>query len=233
MKNVISGFKFGMMLQFAIGPITLLIFQISVASGFLMGLMGMIGAGLADASLVAAAILGIGALLKANRWLQVYMKVFGGLVMIGFGALMVLSSLGINFMPTMNLVDGSHFDSVMLKIFVLTIASPMTILFWTGVFASKVADEELHTQDLWLFGFGAVMTTVVFQTLVAAIGSGFKVFLGPELLMTLNILVGCVLILFGIKLFMKDQPKEESQRLSQTVDKGRFPSSVKKHATSP
>ena len=208
MKTFISGFKFGMMLQFAIGPITLLIFQIAVSEGFFAGIQGMIGAGIADALFVAAAILGLGAILNRRRDLQRYMKSFGGFVMLGFGILMISSSLAVNLVPEQKLVNGDSIDSIIMKVFILTMANPMTVLFWTGVFAGKIAEQNMHIRDLWIFGIGAVMTTVFFQSLVAGAGSLLQVFLGPAIMLLLNILVGIMLIKFGVGLFLDKKDNE-------------------------
>ncbi len=207
MKALISGFKFGMMLQFAIGPITLFVFQVSVASGFGAGVMGMIGATLADALFVAAAILGLGAVIHNYVGLQKYMKLFGAIIMVIFGTYIVLSSLGLQVLSAPNSLDAGSYDSIILKVFILTIANPMTVLYWTGIFATQIIEKQMHTKDLWIFAFGAVATTAMALTLVAAVGSGLKVFVGPTVLTVLNVLVGIVLVVFGVKILDKKKDK--------------------------
>ena len=207
MKALISGFKFGLMLQFAIGPITLFVFQVSVASGFGAGIMGMIGATIADALFVAAAILGLGAVMHKTIGLQKYMQLFGAIIMVFFGTYIILSSLGIQLLPALNLVDAGAYDSIVLKVFILTLANPMTVLYWTGVFATQIIEKKMLTKDLWIFGFGAVATTAIALTLVSAVGSGLKVFVGPMVLTALNVLVGIVLVVFGVKLLDKKKDK--------------------------
>lgn len=207
MKALISGFKFGMMLQFAIGPITLFVFQVSVASGFGAGMLGMMGATLADALFVAAAILGLGAVVHKYVGLQKYMKLFGAVIMVCFGFYIILSSLGVQLLPTMTVANVGSKDSIILTVFIITIANPMTVLYWTGVFATQIIEKKMHTKDLWIFGFGAVATTAIALTLVAAVGSGLKVFVGPTVLTVLNVFVGIVLVVFGVKLLDKKKEK--------------------------
>ena len=45
---IAKGFRFGLLLQFALGPMTLLIFQIAVASGFAVAIQGVVGVTLVD-----------------------------------------------------------------------------------------------------------------------------------------------------------------------------------------
>jgi len=207
MKALISGFKFGMVLQLAIGPITLFVFQVSVASGFGAGIMGMMGATLADALYVAAAILGLGAVVHKYVGLQKYMKLFGAVIMVCFGFYIILTSLGVQLLPTMTASNVGSKDSIILTVFIITIANPMTVLYWTGVFATQIIEKKMHRKDLWIFGLGAVATTAIALTLVAAVGSGLKVFVGPRVLTVLNVLVGIVLVVFGVKLLDKKKEK--------------------------
>lgn len=203
MKKIIDGFRFGMLLQLAVGPITLLIFQTSVSQGFLDGLQAMLGAGLADALFVGAAILGLGSLMTKYPRLRYMMTWFGGLVLIIFGTRLILSLVNVEVVPSLNingdrLVDASPF----IRIFLLTLANPLTVVFWTGVFGARVAKNQWEARDLWLFGGGAVSATLFFQSLVVILGLVIKVFL-PDLMMAyLNGGVGLVLIYFGIKLLL-------------------------------
>jgi threonine/homoserine/homoserine lactone efflux protein len=77
---MIKGFKFGMVLQFAVGPVCLFLFQTSVAHGLGPAMKGVIGVSLVDALYIAAAILGLGALLRARPRLQSSIQIFGGIV---------------------------------------------------------------------------------------------------------------------------------------------------------
>lgn len=197
-ETIIGGLKFGMVLQFAIGPITILILQIAIFGGFFEGMMAVFGAFLADTLFVMLAILGIGAFIKQYPKQFTLLKWFGAVVMIIFGLSMVLSVFEVQLLPSIQLVDGSQLTTSLLKVFVLTIANPMTILFWTGVFATKIDDLT----SPWLFGSGAVIATLFFQTFVVIAGVGLNLVVNDVILLVLNGLVGIVIIGFGIKLII-------------------------------
>ena len=69
-----SGFRFGTVLQVAIGPICLFIFQTAAKSGVAAGLAAALGVTLADMIYITAAIYGVGALLerseRARTWFR-------------------------------------------------------------------------------------------------------------------------------------------------------------------
>lgn len=61
---IIKGFKFGMLLQIAVGPICLFVFQTAAAHGFTSAMSGVIGVTLIDALYILAAICGLGTLIE-------------------------------------------------------------------------------------------------------------------------------------------------------------------------
>jgi len=54
-----------------------------------------------------------------------------------------------------------------------------------------------------MFGVGAVLSTFLFLNIIAIIGQFTKNFLAIKYIMYLNIIVGVVLIYFGLKLVLK------------------------------
>ena len=57
--------------------------------------------------------------------------------------------------------------------------------------------------DLKYFGFGCVLSTLFFLSLVSAVGAFSQVILPQIMINALNVIVGCVMISFGIKNAMK------------------------------
>lgn len=78
-----------------------------------------------------------------------------------------------------------------------------TILFWAGVFSTKMAEENMDKPGMYLFGLGAVLSTVFFLTVVSILGHSIHTFLSLEIIRWLNVLVGFLLIFFGIKTAVK------------------------------
>lgn len=195
---LVKGLRFGMLLQFAIGPITLLLFQIGAVSGFATAMTGVAGVTLVDALFVIAAISGVGMVLKRHTGIEKGMKIFGAVVMMVFGLSIILESFGLTIIPSLNL--AAQTKNAFIRTAFLTAANPMTILFWAGVFSGKIVEDDLKKRDMVSFGAGAVLSTLLFQTFVSWVGSTMKLFLNDSILLVLNVTVGLVLVIFGMKM---------------------------------
>lgn len=208
---IFKGVKFGMILQLALGPITLFILNVAISSGFTTAIQGVLGVTIVDGLFVLAALLGIGALLNKNENIKKRLSIGGAIIMMVFGLNIILSSFGINLIPNLNFnsVGSEH---AFIKAIILTSANPMTILFWAGVFSTKVVEENMSKKDMYLFGLGAVITTPFSLTLISIFGSTIKVFINNDILLILNIAVGLLLMAFAIKLLVSNTTK--SNKLS-------------------
>jgi threonine/homoserine/homoserine lactone efflux protein len=92
---------------------------------------------------------------------------------------------------------------VFFRAIILTGSNPLTIFFWAGVFSSKVAEENMKRNDVYLFGFGAVVSTIFFLTMIALIGSFAKELFSTNVIQILNIAIGFLLIYFSIRMILK------------------------------
>jgi threonine/homoserine/homoserine lactone efflux protein len=81
----------------------------------------------------------------------------------------------------------------------LTLSNPLTIIFWTGVFSTRVVDDGMSKRDMYVFGTGAVLSTALFLTSVSYLGAIAGVFVTSGLMQAMNGLVGLVLIGFSVK----------------------------------
>ena len=122
-----KGFRFGMMLQLAVGPIALFIFQVAVNSTFFDAFTGCIGVALVDLLYIVLAILGIGILLERYSGVKKALKYFGGIVLVIFGLSILLGAVGISILPSIS--AGAGVKNVFLKSIILTISNPLTIIF--------------------------------------------------------------------------------------------------------
>lgn len=195
----LKGFRFGMLLQIAVGPVCLFIFQTAVASGLISAITGVIGVTIIDSLFILAAILGIGALLDKYNNVKKIIKYFGAIVLIVFGLSNIIGVIGISIIPSMNFLTTQSVDSVFIKTLILTLSNPLTILFWAGVFSSKLVEENMNKSSMYLFGIGAVISTIIFLTFISFIGYFANVFFTSTILNFLNVFVGLVLIAFGVK----------------------------------
>ncbi|MBU5226809.1 LysE family translocator [Clostridium senegalense] len=197
-----KGLKFGMLLQLAIGPVCIFILQMASLKGFYIAETGVLGVTIVDGLYIFAAILGIASIIE-KRKVKVGLKIFGAIILIIFGLSTVLGQFDINFIPSLSLQGAGNSNSVFLKSIILTASNPLTIVFWAGVFSTKIIEENMKRKDIYIFGIGALMATLSFLTLVAVVGTFTKVFLPAYVIQILNIIVGVLLIYFGVKMALK------------------------------
>lgn len=205
---ILKGFRFGILLQFAVGPVCLFLFQTAVSSGLQPALTGVIGVSLADGLYIALAIFGLGALIRKNTRLQNSFRRFGATIVILFGLSTLLGAFGISILPSLPL-QTAGIQSIFVKALLLTLSNPMTILFWTGVFSAKIAEDKLNKKAITAFGLGAVLSTLVFLSSVSFLGSRIAGFLTPNLLLVFNTAVGIILMGFGLKILLASTERKK------------------------
>lgn len=199
---VFKGFKLGMLLQLAIGPVCIFIFQMASLNGFFITEMGVLGAALVDGFFIVAAILGIASIIDRKN-VKMFLKIFGAIIMFIFGLSTILNQVNINFLPTLNMHDISTSSNAFGNAIIITVSNPLTIIFWAGIFSTKVVEENIKRQDMYSFGFGALLATIFFLTLINLMGNFFKMFFSAIFIQILNIIVGFLLMYFGIKMILK------------------------------
>lgn len=193
---ILKGFKFGMLLQLAIGPVCVFIFQMAALKGFYTGEMGALGVTLIDGLFIIVAILGIASIIDREN-IKVCLKIFGALVLVVFGISTILDQFHIIFLPSLGIYNIPSSSGVFTRAIIITVSNPLTIIFWAGIFSTKLSEENIRKQDICLFGFGALLSTIFFLTLIALIGSFAKAFLSINIIQILNIIVGFLLICFA------------------------------------
>ena len=195
---VAKGFRFGMLLQIAIGPVCLLILQTAIASGFSTAESGVLAVVLVDTLFIFAAIWGIGMFFNRFPQTKAVLKIFGGLVLILFGLSSILGVYGISLFSGLNLNAYADKQSFFFTMLLLTLSNPLTILFWAGVFSTKLAEENFQRNQAYAFGSGAVLSTAVFLSLVSFLGSLANTYISSTFIQILNFIVGLVLVSFGL-----------------------------------
>lgn len=199
---IAKGFRFGMLLQLAIGPVCLFIFKVGGNAGIINALSAVMGVALIDGLYILLAVLGVAAFIS-NPKVECLFAVLGALVVGFVGLETILDALGMPLLQGLVLFDpikpaGSFWGGA-----VLTASNPLTILFWAGVFSNKIAFEQLNGKEISCFGLGCVLSTLLFLTLTAFIGSLTRHFISPNIVSVLNIIVGLALIYFAYTMLMR------------------------------
>jgi threonine/homoserine/homoserine lactone efflux protein len=196
-KVLLKGLGTGVILQLAIGPIFLYIINIVLQKDIINAFAAIAAVTIVDLLYISLAIVGIGKLLEQRKVKRV-LGIVSAVVLILFGLYMIKSSL---FSPTNNntFFVESSLSASFLSTFVLTIASPLTIIFWTSVFAAKALELSLTTKELLGFGIAAGSATPLFLSSAVIIINQVKSSIPAVIFQLANIFVGLILIIYGIK----------------------------------
>ena len=199
---VIKGLKFGMILQLAVGPMCLLVLNTSVDHGLLSGFSLVLAIALIDALYITLSGLGASAIISKDK-VKLIVKIFGCIILVFFGLNTILGVFDISIMPNISLFSNYKSTNLFLQGIILTASNPLTIIFWGGVFTTQIADNNLTRFQLFLFGAGCVLSTLIFLSGIALFGYFIGSFIPDIIIKILNVLVGAFLVFFGVKLLVK------------------------------
>ena len=167
MKKNIEGLKFGLLLQFAVGPMCLMVFNTAQNTGFFVAMSLVIAIALVDAFYILLASLGASKLLE-NEKVEKVVKIVGAIVLMIFGLNIILNVFGINIIPGLNL--NSNSSSAFIQGIILTLSNTITIVFWGSILTTKIIEEKFKKKELIIFSVGLVSATLFFLTTVAILG---------------------------------------------------------------
>lgn len=201
---ILKGFKFGIIIQLAVGPVCLFIFNQASEKGLVIALVGVIGVAIVDLMYIMLSIWGIRSFIENKK---VILKYFGSIVLVSFGIKTIVDAISSGEVRQVYIDEYSYIKSFITSI-ILTGSNPLTIVFWAGVFSTKVSEENLNRKDEIKFGVGAVLATLIFLSAISVIGQFTHTFLEENYISILNIIVGIFLCIFGLRLILK---KEKSK----------------------
>lgn len=194
LKSAYSGFKFGLLLQVAVGPVFLYILNLSLSSSFLHTLNGIIGIVVADSFYIVLALFGMAKIFTKKN--QNLLNKIGSLILITFGLNLLLRNFNI---PVDDLLSNHKISlgSSFLNGIILTLSNPLSIVFWLGVFSERLGDNNFKENSF--FAFGSVLSTFVFLFCLSLISKIILPFISTWWLSKLNIFVGIFFLYFGGK----------------------------------
>ncbi len=195
MKIFKNGLSTGLLLQLAIGPVFFFIVNLTIQRTILDGLVAVLAVTIVDYIYITLAILGVGKLLE-NKKIKKTFGLISSIVLIIFGWIIIKGVIGSDIDTNANATSSNLLTSFT-SVFILTISSPLTIVFFTSLFATKAVELNYTKRELLIFGLSTGSATFLFLgasvILFSIIGSAVPVML----IKLLNILVGLVLIGYG------------------------------------
>jgi len=207
---ILKGLQFGMLLQFAVGPMCLMVFNASTTYGFVSSLALVFAIALIDAVYIVLSSVGVAAIINRAK-VKSAIKLGGCLVLVLFGANIISGAFNLSFLPDIALFSNASSENLFVQGLLLTASNPLTIVFWSGMFSTQMIENGWNKKQLFFFGAGCVMATIIFLAMIAFLGSTLGGFLPQAIIRFLNVAVGIVLIFFGIRmLWKKDKPSENA-----------------------
>ena len=119
-----------------------------------------------------------------------------------FGFLLIKDVLNNEIVNSVD-INSSNLVNSFVSVLFITISSPMTILFFTGLFMAKASEYNYTRKDLFIFGFGVGFATFLFMTIAVVVTSIFAGVISVKLVQILNIVVGILLISYGLIRLLK------------------------------
>ena len=198
MSDFSEGLGFGLLLQVSVGPVCIAVLHKGIAQGFQHAFSMVWGVALVDALYIVLSVLGVSALLQVSA-VQSVVGIVGALLLFWFGVRYLRAPADVR--------QREHLSHSLFKSFSfgagLTLTNPLTILFWGAVLGTMMVTQNFdHESGLLLFAAGCITATLLFLTVIAAVGDLLERVLSERLTLWLNRAVGLFLIGFALKLII-------------------------------
>jgi threonine/homoserine/homoserine lactone efflux protein len=186
----------GITLAAPIGPVNSARLDKGIKNGFWHAWIVGVGSMIADAIFMLLVYLGMVQFLDIP-FVQVFLWLFGGFVLLYTGIESIIGAQTIEF-------SYSRKKEPLLKSFftgfVMSITSPLSILFWLGIYGSVLA-KTAHmngTSMLLIYSSMIFVGLAVWDLFVAGLTTGFRKYLNEASLKTISVLSGLSLVGFGV-----------------------------------
>ena len=207
-----KGILFGIIISFMLGPAFFILIETSIKKGFKAAVFLDLGILSSDAIYLLSAFF---IAEKINFWLttNTFVQYIAGLVFIIVGGF----SIRKNYLKKNDFslsevkeVEGDDSNRIIypLNLFIkglgLNAINPGVLMFWIA--ACTYATNELKLSDIKLFTFFGITLSTLFVVDVLKIyfSSKLKEKINKNTLSIIGILIGCLLIFFGLAIFFKD-----------------------------
>jgi threonine/homoserine/homoserine lactone efflux protein len=210
MSEFLAAIPLALLLVFSTGPVFFVIVETSITKGAKHAFCVDLGAVLADAVFILAALFSTQALrnsLAENpRWF-----IIGGVVLCTFGLLSLITSIRqkktISFRPDA-LPKGNYFFYIA-KGFVLNIINIGTFLFWVGL--------VVFGADFWFFVY-VLLIYLLFDIVKIYLAKQLKTTLTPLVIYKIKQLVHVIIFGFGLFFIFQGSFPEQKEQLKTIIE---------------
>ena len=191
----IKGFVIGFSIAAPVGPIGILCIQRTVSGGRVRGLVTGLGAATADAIYGLIAAFGLTFISNFLVAQSVWFRLIGGLFLFYLGLRTLFRKPQQQSVSVANSTNFAAYGTT----FFLTLANPMTILFFAGIFAGLgIVSESVHYPSAALMVMGVFTGSGTWWLLLSAATGILRNKMSEAKLAWVNKISGLVILTFGI-----------------------------------
>jgi threonine/homoserine/homoserine lactone efflux protein len=195
--SIIAGYIIlGFTLAAPIGPVNSARLDKGIKNGFWHAWVVGAGSMIADGIFMLFVYLGMVQFLGIPI-VQIFLWLFGGFILIysGFESIKSANTITLNYSR-----QKESLLKCFLTGFILSITSPLSILFWLGIYGSVLAKtaQTNGTESLLIYSSMIFLGLTFWDIFVAALTTGFRKLLNMKSLIAISIISGLSLIGFGL-----------------------------------
>ncbi len=191
----IKGFVIGFSIAAPVGPIGILCIQRTLADGNVQGLVTGLGAATADAIYGLIAAFGLTFISNFLVDQSIWFRFFGGFFLCYLGIRAISRKTSTQSVSMANRTSLSAYGTT----FFLTLANPMTILFFAGVFAGLgIVSKSIHYAEASLMVIGVFSGSAVWWVFLSGATGIFRNKINESKLALVNKISGVVILAFGL-----------------------------------
>ena len=194
---LVSYLLLGLSLAAPIGPVNSAVIDKGIKNGFWHAWVVGIGSVVADGIFMLLVYLGLSQFLNVPM-IQIFLWLFGAFVLLytGFESILKLDKVSLSY-------KRKKKDSLLSCFsvgFIMSITSPLSILFWIGIYGSVLAQtaQTQGTGSLLLYSAMIFLGLTTWDLFMATLTSGVRKFLNTKILKVISILSGLSLLGFGL-----------------------------------
>ena len=190
-----SYFLLGITLAAPIGPVNSARIDKGIKNGFLHAWIVGAGSMIADGIFMLLVYLGFVQFITIP-YVQIFLWLFGGFVLIYTG---IESILRVHTLSLDNYRTKGTLSKSFLTGFIMSITSPLSILFWIGIYGSVLAKtvNSYGTSSLLIYSLMIFLGLTFWDITVAFLTTGFRRYLNDTSLKAISAISGISLVGFG------------------------------------
>ncbi|MGQ4668833.1 LysE family transporter [Metabacillus halosaccharovorans] len=185
----------GLSLAAPIGPVNSARLDKGIKNGFWHAWIVGAGSMIADAIFMLFVYLGMVNFLDIP-FVQIFLWLFGGFILLysGFESIIGVNRVNLTYSRKKDSLSKCFFTG-----FMMSITSPLSILFWLGIYGSVLAKtaQESGTSQLLIYSCMIFVGLTIWDIFVAGLTTGFRKLLNDTSLKIISIISGLSLLGFG------------------------------------